>query len=329
MPGTGKRGTTMLTKDKIRGVIFGAAIGDALGYPVEFRDVRPSHPMVKGLTRRALYSDDTQMMRAVFEGLLRWSGGDVLVRSLQAGNTPADQIGAAAEEVAEEFIAWAKSPDNNRAPGNACMTGCYYLEAGRDWRKCGAPGAGGCGAAMRSQPYGLFLHADPQRAAWWAAEHALMTHGHPMGQASAAAMAAMVALALRPHNQPEVIADVTAMIAEQWDQGTADMLREAAATEDSAEEVLDRWRGWAGHEAVAASLWCFLKHPQSYVKTVLLAVNSPGDSDSLGCMAGALSGAFLGASAIPTEWMEQVEDSQGLEVLTQRVADRLSVEREQ
>ena len=209
------------------------------------------------------------------------------------------------------------------------MTGCYYLELGRHWRKCGAPGSGGCGAAMRSQPYGLFFGEDPQRAAFWAAEHALMTHGHPMGQASAAAMAAMVALALKSPEDPRLIGDVAQLIAAQWDVGTANMLREAVETKDTAEVVLDRWRGWAGHEAVAASLWAFLQHPQSYVKTVLLAVNSPGDSDSLGCMAGALSGAFLGAQAIPTEWMEQIEDSAGLENLTQRVASRLGVEVEQ
>ena len=320
----------MLTKDKIRGVIFGAAIGDALGYPVEFRDVRPSSlDKVKGLKHPALYSDDTQMMRAVFEGMLRWSGGDVLVRSLSEGNTLADQINGAAEEVAEEFIAWSKSPENNRAPGNACMTGCYYLELGRHWRKCGAPGSGGCGAAMRAQPYGLFFHEDPERAAFWAAEHALMTHGHPMGQASAGAMAAMVALALNHPSDPSIIGDVVPLIAAKWDVGTANMLREAASTKDPAEQVLDRWRGWAGHEAVSASLWAFLQHPQSYVKTVLLAVNSPGDSDSLGCMAGALSGAFLGAQGIPTEWIELVEDHQGLETLAQRVAERLGVEVEQ
>jgi len=315
-------------KDRIRGVVFGTAIGDALGWPVEFdSSVTPRNLKVFPESVPEKFTDDTQMFRAVCEGMLRWSAGDQLVDSLGEGK---EVIDAAAEEVAEEFIAWAKSPENNRAPGNACMSGCANLEKGKPWREAGVK-SGGCGTAMRSMAYGLFCAHSPDRAATWAAEHAVMTHNDPMAQAAAAAVAAGVS-ALMDNNGLDEQAHMKLTLrtilaaAYHWDTNTGDMLQRATAlVEADPFDVLNKWRGWAGHEAVAASLWCFLQHPDDYEKAVLLAVNSPGDSDSLGAITGALVGAHVGLSGIPERWVKQVEDREGLEVLADRIIKRLGL----
>jgi ADP-ribosylglycohydrolase len=78
--------------------------------------------------------------------------------------------------------------------------------------------------------------------------------------------------------------------------------------------------GWVGEETVAGALYCFLRTPNDFSATVLTAANaclsdtqgkSRGrcDSDSIGCVAGGLSGAHNGAGAIPREWAEAVENS--------------------
>jgi len=56
----------------------------------------------------------------------------------------------------------------------------------------------------------------------------------------------------------------------------------------------DEWE-----ETVAHRLQCFLRYPHSYERSVLCAANTNGDSDSIACMAGAISGAYLGINAIP------------------------------
>jgi ADP-ribosylglycohydrolase len=299
-------------KDRIRGVVFGTAIGDALGWPVEFNThVTADTPGVfpKSIPRQ--YTDDTQMFRAVCEGLLRVH----------------DDLDQAAENIAADFIGWANSPENNRAPGASCMAGCKNLEEGKRWREAGV-NSGGCGTAMRSMAYGIFFRTDPAKAAKWAAEHALMTHNNPMAQAAAAAVAAGVGSLLNRRKTDWVTdaraAALMSVMAKCWDRRTALMLTEAGNS-PSHDPVclLDKWRGWAGHEAVAASLWCFLKHPDDYEKAVLLAVNSPGDSDSLGAITGALVGARVGLSGIPERWVDTVEDKEGLEVLASRIITRL------
>ena len=296
-------------KEKILGVIYGTAIGDALGWPVEFdKSVYPSKPKVFPDSVPAQYTADTQMFRAVVEGLLRNN----------------ETIDGSAQEVAEEFIAWSKSPENNRAPGRSCMSGCYYLELGRDWRKCGSPNSKGCGSAMRSMAYGIFQR-DAKMAATWAAEHTLMTHGHRGAQASAAAVAAGVAAGINGERKGNVMMHMLEA-ADHWDDYTNTLLCEAAQSfHADADTILDKWRGWTGDEAVAASLWCFLRHPTDFESAVLTAVNSPGDSDSLGAITGALMGAHVGVSGIPERWIKQVEDSVGLEVLASRVCKRLGL----
>lgn len=64
--------------DKVKGCIVGGAVGDALGYPVEFLDYSSilSKFGPKGITRYqprngiALFSDDTQMTLFTATGLL-------------------------------------------------------------------------------------------------------------------------------------------------------------------------------------------------------------------------------------------------------------------
>lgn len=309
--------------DKVAGCFFGCAIGDALGYPVEFAHVYPDNPAVGLNTSPNKYSDDTQMTRAVAEGL---------IRGAQSGS-----ISTAAEEIAEEFVSWMKNPPGgHRAPGNACMHGCYNLAKGVAWDVAGQPwdpktdtGGGGCGAVMRSAPYGLWHHLDQVEAAEWAAQHAKMTHMAPSAQASAAGIAAAVSQALC-HDDPEFVAS-TVQLVDCYDKHTGALCRDAinwaihaGSIEDKMDLiVLDKLRAWSGKEALAAGFYCFFRHPDSFESTVLLAVNSPGDSDSIGAVAGALSGAYLGLSKIPEHWKQAIEDREGLQNLSLRFVEAM------
>jgi ADP-ribosylglycohydrolase len=77
--------------------------------------------------------------------------------------------------------------------------------------------------------------------------------------------------------------------------------------------------GWVGEEAVALALYCFLKYPDDYVKVVLRGANTNGDSDSIACIAGSISGAYLGIDALPKEWGSKIEKSDYLAKFAERV----------
>jgi ADP-ribosylglycohydrolase len=132
------------TLKKAKGVIFGLAIGDALGYPVEFMTLdriksKYGSDGITTLPEPAIFSDDTQMSIAVAEALVR--AGDKDIESLMAA-------------VKEEFIKWLHSPENDRAPGRTCLEGVANMESGVHWSKSGIVGSKGCGSAMRAAPIG-------------------------------------------------------------------------------------------------------------------------------------------------------------------------------
>ncbi|MGB9626385.1 MAG: ADP-ribosylglycohydrolase family protein, partial [Phycisphaerae bacterium] len=76
---------------------------------------------------------------------------------------------------------------------------------------------------------------------------------------------------------------------------------------------------WVGEEALADALYCFLRSPDEHRATVLAAANSNGDSDSIACIAGAMSDAFNGVEAIPERWRRGVENGEYLTDLAKRL----------
>ncbi len=54
-------------------------------------------------------------------------------------------------------------------------------------------------------------------------------------------------------------------------------------------------------------MYCCLKHPDDIRQCLITAVNHSGDSDSTGAIAGNILGAYLGGTALPADWTEEVE----------------------
>src|SRR5512142_2544756 len=116
--------------ERMRGSIIGLAIGDAIGHPTEFvssvRAIREkwgelgvTDMMPSGRHPAGTFTDDTQMTICVARALVR------------AGRAPLDEL---MKLLGEEFVAWSRSRDNNRAPGGTCMQGCRSIAQGALWR---------------------------------------------------------------------------------------------------------------------------------------------------------------------------------------------------
>lgn len=164
--------------DRVAGCVLGAAIGDALGYPLEFltdRDaIREAFPP-DGLTgfglwcgegerRYAPYSDDTQM-------------AEVVLRALLASRSAGEDLVPTMERIGRGFAEWAVSPQGgHRAPGRACLRGARELAGGRAW-DAGDPDAGGCGSVMRAYPFALPFLDDEGQAETLASRLAAAANG--------------------------------------------------------------------------------------------------------------------------------------------------------
>jgi ADP-ribosylglycohydrolase len=298
-------------QDICAGVVLAGAIGDAMGHPTEFIGSMESiHKKYgpqgvtkfelywdRGGKRFAPYTDDTQMAEAVLRSLLE---------SREAG---AD-LDATMTDMADRFIEWSHHPQGgHRAPGNACLSGCRALEGGAHWSKGGGPTAGGCGSVMRAYPFGLFFAHDLKKAEHWAVEHSRLTHNDPIALAACAAMAVGVARLARGEHPRTVTAEMVGAAC-RYSPLTAAMMATAideARKGIGPEVTLDRLRAWAAHEAIAAAVYLLERHPDDPQAAILEGANTPGDSDSIATLGGALLGARCGARALPAEWVRDVE----------------------
>jgi ADP-ribosylglycohydrolase len=307
------------------GCLLGLAVGDAIGFPCEFRtraiilesfgpdgvtdlvavhDRRwPSRPMILGRPHPVgTYSDDTQMSIAVAEALIDGS----------------DELDALMKRMAARFVAWAESPDNDRAPGATCLRGCENLARDVPWQEAGVAASKGCGSAMRVAPIGLRFHHDRSRLLEVARASSLLTHGHDAAIESAAAAALLVAMALEKAT-PRAMYDALMKECAPRSPDFAACLGKLPALITAPPEVALSERGlglgWVAEEAVASALYCFARAPTDFTKTVLAAANTDGDSDSIACIAGGISGAFNGVEAIPASWRDRVENATMLRAL--------------
>lgn len=83
--------------------------------------------------------------------------------------------------------------------------------------------------------------------------------------------------------------------------------RLANEAEPSAKTVEQLGGGWVAEEALAIGVYCALAHQTDFAAGVRLAVNHSGDSDSTGCITGAILGAINGVEAIPDQWLLELE----------------------
>lgn len=293
-----------MSSAQAQAILLGLALGDALGYPVEFlqREAIQQRYGPAGIQEPpdpALYSDDTQMTIAVANALC------------EAGNEALDSLMAA---VGRHFVAWLHSPQNTRAPGNTCLAGLRRYEAGLPWQESGIADSKGCGSAMRVAPIGYFYQHDSARLKERALAIGLITHGHPAAQAASIAAAYAVKLALdgiAPGEWLRLIMAFTEGISEDFDAA----LRRLGHVEGWGNRVAALahiGEGWVGEEALAMALYCLRQHPDDYTAALRLAANITGDSDSVACITGGISAARLGMASIPTDWLARCEGRESL-----------------
>ena len=60
--------------------------------------------------------------------------------------------------------------------------------------------------------------------------------------------------------------------------------------------------------------------PPNTGNVIRLAANTDGDSDSIACIAGGISGAYRGLSGLPQDWVKRLEKSAYLEDVGRRLA---------
>lgn len=325
------------------GCLVAGAVGDALGYAVEFMRLPEivSRYGEKGIfepeldfeTGTAILSDDTQMTLFTADGLLwaypacredgtdsyaqygiypsylRWyytQTGDLQDESLLSRQPHENENGLV---TGDNRILEHNELYKRRAPGNTCMSALASGKIGSIENPVN--NSKGCGGVMRVAPVGLFLHADPERAFRVGAEAAALTHGHPTGYLAAGMFSAVIAEIINGKSLAGSIQNAAAILkGYASNQETLRAAERAVELAESSTQARDAIRllgeGWIAEEALAISLYCALKE-KDVQEAMTIAVNHDGDSDSTGAICGNILGALYGIAALPTAWVQNLE----------------------
>lgn len=330
-------------QDKIRGSLIGGAIGDALGYPVEFiysfEEIQARYGE-RGITRldtkqhwleeseqvgKAVVSDDTQMTLFTANGLLNAKEKRI---SLKKGICRAyiewylTQIGKWSNKYKDCWIAVLPELNKRRAPGMTCMSSLQAIYNG------GEPmnNSKGCGGVMRVAPISLYAIVNDrmsiEEADLLAGEAAEITHKHPLGFIPAALMSHIIyCLVLESSPTVKDLEDIIreGMLAMEklYPQYPSDVqylgelcgkaIALAKNEKSDVENIESIGGGWVGDEALAIALYCAMKHFDSFEDAMIAAVNHAGDSDSTGAVTGNILGAAIGYEAIPQIFKDDLE----------------------
>ena len=80
---------------------------------------------------------------------------------------------------------------------------------------------------------------------------------------------------------------------------------------DDLDAIRELGEGWVAEETLAIAVYCALKYEKDFDKALIAAVNHSGDSDSTGAVTGNILGAYLGMSAIPQKYLDNLELKDG------------------
>lgn len=290
--------------------MVGSAIGDALGemafsYP-EKDELLKAISQVKEL----IYTDDTAMAIGLAESLIERKGID----QQHLGDTFYKNF------VREPWRGYASGPPSIFSLVR--RTGISYVHAAKTL--FGGEGSLGNGAAMRITPVGLFFyHTDLLYEQ--ACASAEVTHSHPVGKDGAAVQAYGIAQALLLDPKEEfprerfiknlISLAKTSEIREKLKE-VQNLLNEECSDRMASERL---GRSVAVHESMPFSIYSFLRYPKSFESCLFCSILHGGDRDTLGAMAGALSGAYLGMKAIPRAWIEKLENLDTIERLASSI----------
>lgn len=277
------------SEDRVRGALYGVAVGDALGAPLEFMNATqikqqygaPVREMVGGgwlSLAPGETTDDTDMMLAVCEGIM------------ECPSAPIEPIG-------RRFIQWVDTQPKD--VGMTCMrsiqTARANLAAGMDaeaaWDAAGKRTAeengdrsGGNGALMRTIGTAL-AYEDAEERAERTTQIAEMTHYDYFSSDICR----------------YYVDAVHRFIKDEQDAGLIPLYTMAGVSEYGFSNCVNP-SGWAP-ESMECAFFAFITEGD-FENALITAVNLGGDADTIGAIVGGLAGAYYGYDAIPQRWID-------------------------
>jgi ADP-ribosylglycohydrolase len=309
--------------DKIKGVIYGQAIGDALGLGAEFLTKNQVSQFYAGGLRsydqiiqdghrsrweKGEWTDDTEQMICIFDTILSKQSVDV-------------------KDIAKNLHLWANN--GGRGIGNtiyAVLSDEDFLKdphkvAHQVWEKSGKTLAAN-GGVMRTSILGVWDYNDLNKVKNNAEAACKITHADPRCIGSCVAVSLAISLLLQGQTDYDTILNKVQEMTLPYDARLKEYF-EIASTETLENLELNQ-KDSIGYtlKAMAVAFWA-LKNTD-FENGLLRIINEGGDADTNAAIACSVLGAKYGFSSIPTYLVEELKGKDELEAKIQQLIKIMS-----
>jgi ADP-ribosylglycohydrolase len=308
--------------EKIKSVLFGVVVGDALGVPVEFksREYLKKHP-IKDIIGYGTYnqppgtfSDDSSLTFCLAEALT--NDFDLQI-------------------IANNFINWAKNGYWTATNlvfdiGNATRKAINNLSSGISPELAGGRSEfdNGNGSLMRISPLLFYIYRMPINKRFEIVKKvSSITHGHIFSIISCFYYLEFMVELLENKDIFSIYNNLKINISnilneqliEQKEVEKFDRLLKNNIYEYNEKEIKS---GGYVIDTLEASIWCLLT-TNNYREAVLKAVNLGSDTDTTGCVTGGIAGLYYGYRNIPEKWVNKIKRKDDIENLAERLCNKI------
>ena len=283
-------------REKVQGILFGTFVGDVLGARFEGQNPEQIPPLdMEFLTENStgIYTDDTQMTISVLEEMVE--NGSIIQSSLQ-------------QRFQKRFSRW-------RGYGGGMLEVIEYWRSGIEVQSAakkiyGGAGSFGDGAAMRIAPLSAFFDlGERDDLIEQIIKCSEITHVHSYGISGAILQAYGVLLALNDVAVNDWLDYFFELPIESAYKIKLESVIRALERQPSPQECAKIiGNSPEAMQAVPSAVYSVMRNHKSFADTISFAIGMGGDTDTIGAMAGAISGAKLGYSEIPDKWIKMLEN---------------------
>lgn len=298
-------------------VLFGIAVGDAVGNPLEFQyDVTPSDVRNSITSKSLVVSDDTQMSLFCAESLWRSSSVEEAKENLKRGYLYWYYTQSNSEALILSGLLSFPCMYSVQAPGRTCITSLSNLRNGR----VVSNDSKGNGTVMRCAPIaywaarkGIVL-SDLHCLAEWDAK---LTHQHPYAAKSSAVLVGIHLHLLAGFSLSNAVTRTVGYLGGNLESGLRGLFLDAIDP-DKFERMKNSMGGWVAEEALALAIGAVVC-TGTYTQAITRAIALPGraDSDTVGGIAGGL--AVAAGREVPPALKAKLNNLPAMEYITDMV----------
>lgn len=299
------------TESTALGIILGAAVGDALGAPLEFLPSREPDKFIREMTGGGVLkwnpgdiTDDTIMSIGIQEMYFengQYNQASIVDKWLEWKRTNPKDIGNWTHKV---LNVWEKISSKDELRED-------YNPAVQLWAANGHHPSGN-GSLMRCMPTAIVHRNDETSLIIDSLKLSEDTHPDPKCILSCIAVNNILKLGFECVSKMDALVHTIKLVSSLSRDSVRPVTGAIRVIEAISDAPTHEWEMWENDGYVIDTLKCAIAtwyQNDSFEEGLVKVVNRGNDADTVGAVAGALLGAYHGYESIPTRWLDALGDN--------------------